>query len=105
MVEYDAKQTIRSWSSYLLQLIRLVDPDYKAVHNRPSNGRFQCWAMGVHMKLSPTVEEHLHRWFQNQFDKLILKVTELQRLPVASLEIPMEPIERSHGLHQFFSTR
>ena len=106
MVEYDARQTVRSWSSYLLQLIRLVDPDYKAVHNRPSNGRFQCWAMGVHMKLSPSVEENLHRWLQSQLgDKLIMKVTELQRLPVASLDIPMEPIERSHGLHQFFSSR
>lgn len=82
--EYQMKQVVRSWSSYLIQLIRLQDPEYKAVHNRPSNGRFQCCAMGVSMKLSPVAEEQLHLWFQGILgDRLITKVTQLQASPNA----------------------
>jgi len=101
--EYQMKQVVRSWSSYLIQLIRLQDPEYKAVHNRPSNGRFQCCAMGVSMKLNPVAEEQLHLWFQGILgDRLITKVTQLQQLPVASLEVEPEKPKLRHGLHQFF---
>ena len=105
MHSYDAKQTCRSCASYLLQHIRLVDTNFKAVHNRPSNARFQCWAMGVSTRVSVQAERVLHEWLQATMgSKLIRKVTELQVLPVATTSTATEVPAAGYGLHRFWSS-
>ena len=101
--EYDLKQTCRSWASYLIQMIRIVLPDFKAEDSRPANARFRCWAMGTMCQLDNRIDAMLHEWLQSQLgDRPIQKVTTLQVLPVASLTTPMEvPVVR-HGLHRFW---
>ena len=101
--EYDMRQTCRSWASFLIQMIRLVFPDFKAEDSRPSNGRFRCWAMGVKSQLSGEVDSMLHEWFQQQLNNQpIQKITSLLTLPVADISAPPEPVNLSHGLHRFW---
>ena len=102
--EYDMHQTCRSWAAFLLQLIRLVLPGFKAEHNRPSNSRFTCWAMGVMMRIAPDADALLHSWLQSQLGtRQIVKVTQLQQLPVATAETPVEERTSKVGLHRFWN--
>ena len=101
--EYDMRQTCRSWSSYLIQMIRLILPDFKAEDSRPSNGRFRCWAMGVMSQLRSEVDTQLHEWFQQHLGtKPITKITSLFMLPVANLSTQAEQASPRHGLHRFW---
>lgn len=103
MSEYDCKQTCRSWAAYMLQIIRLIYPDYKAEHNRPSNNRFTCWLMGARMQMSAQAVTALHEWLTQQLGTAaVAKVTTLQKLPVATLEMETEE-KPSHGLHRFWT--
>ena len=89
--EYDLKQTCRSWASFLIQMIRLVLPEFKAVDNRPSNGRFRCWTMGVMSTLAQDIDDKIHAWLQLQLgDRPVAKIATLMALPVASLATPQE---------------
>ena len=104
--EYDMRQTCRSWSSYLIQLIRLIFPAFKAEDNRPNNGRFRCWAMGVMCKLRPSVDHLVHEWLQTQLgDRPINKITNVLPLPVANLQTPPDQAVVSYGLHRFWPIR
>ena len=101
--EYDMYQTCRSWAAYLLQLIRLVLPDYKAEHNRPSNSKFTCWAMGVRMRIAPDADALVHSWLQSKLGhRQITKVTQLQQLPVALTETPVVEKVGAVGLHRYW---
>ena len=101
---YDMHQTCRSWAAFLLQLIRLVLPDFKAEHNRPSNSRFTCWAMGVRMRIAPDADALIHSWLQSQMGhRQISKVTQLQQLPVAMTETPVVEKASMVGLHRYWS--
>jgi len=101
--EYDMRQTCRSWSSYLIQLIRLILPEFKAEDSRPNNSRFRCWAMGVMSQLKPEVDKQIHDWLQQQMgDRPITKITNVIHLPVANLSTPVEPAAAKHGLHRFW---
>ena len=96
-------QTCRSWAAYLLQLIRLVLPDYKAEHNRPSNSKFTCWAMGVRMRIAPDADALVHSWLQSKLGhRQITKVTQLQQLPVALTETPVVEKVGAVGLHRYW---
>ena len=103
---YDLKQTCRSWSSYLLQLIRFVIPGYKAENNRPGNSRFQCWAMGVQMHLSQRADLQIHEWLEKRLgSRSACKVSDLYGLPVAALANESEKASNGHGLHKFWQQR
>ena len=104
--EYDMHQTIRSWAAFLLQLIRLVLPGFKAEHNMPSNSRFTYWTMGVMMRISPEADAAIHSWLQSQLgNRQIIKITQLLEIPIADATVPMEEPTSTLGLHRFWTKR
>lgn len=106
IAEYDLHQACRSWAAFLLQLIRLVLPGYKAEHNRPSNSRFTCWAMGVLMRISPAADASIHAWLQSQMgSRPITKITQLLQLPFADAAVSIEEASSQVGLHRFWTSR
>ena len=105
IAEYDLHQACRSWAAFLLQLIRLVLPGYKAEHNRPSNSRFTCWAMGVLMRISPAADASIHAWLQSQMgSRPITKITQLLQLPFADAAVSIEEASSQVGLHRFWTS-
>ena len=102
--EFDMQQACRSWAAYLLQLIRLVLPGYKAEHNRPSNSRFHCWAMGILMRLNGNMDAQIHAWLTEQFaNRPISKMSSLFKLPAATMIPRAEANATTHGLHRFWT--
>jgi hypothetical protein len=105
MFEYDCKQACRSWAAYMLQIIRLIHPEYRAEHNRPSNNRFTCWLMGVRMQMSAQAVSVLHEWLASKLGNAqVAKVTALQKLPAATMTMEAAESVVTHGLHKFWST-
>jgi hypothetical protein len=101
--EFDMQQSCRSWAAYMLQLIRLILPEFKAEHNRPSNSRFHCWAMGILMRMNVAIDAQIHTWLQQQFaDQPISKMARLYSLPAATLGPVHEATPVVHGLHRFW---
>ena len=102
--EFDMQQACRSWAAYMLQLIRLILPGYKAEHNRPSNGRFQCWAMGILMRFNGDMDAQVHTRLQEQFaNRQITKMSMLFSLPAAAMNPVKDAAVNLHGLHRFWS--
>ena len=98
MTEYDPKQACRSLSSFLIQLIRLILPDYKAERNRPSNNLFRCWAMGTFMQFSRPAEAAVHNWMERTFQGTpIHKVSGLCRAPGAARSLTGYTVFGSQG--------
>ena len=101
--EFDMQQSCRSWAAYMLQLIRLIIPEFKAEHNRPSNSRFHCWAMGILMRMNVAIDAQIHTWLQQQFaDQPISKMARLYNLPAATLGPVPDATPVAHGLHRFW---
>ena len=101
--EFDLKTAVRSWSAYLVQLIRLQYPGYKPEHNRPTNPIFRCWLMGVMMKPSQSAHTMVREWIRDQRGELpISKVTDMHCLPAAIATVASETIQ-TFGLHKFFT--
>ena len=104
MVEYDSKQMLRSWSAYVLHLLRLCHPGFKPVDGRPSNPRFACWAMGLLCEVTQTAEQQVSQWMDTIFmHKKITKMADLYLSEPASMECPRPQAPKiEQGLHRFW---
>lgn len=101
---YDAKRACHLFAKYLTHIIRLTDEGFVSMHRKPHLFRFQCWTMGIHLRLADPPKRLIQDWLSLHLgDSMIEKVADLARLPRASLEVPMVPARSANfGLHRFF---
>ena len=104
LVEYDCKQMLRSWSSYLLHLIRLQYPGFKPVDGRPSNPRFACWAMGVSCEMAQVADQQIGQWMEVVYkERKITKMTDLYLAEPATMDCPVpDAVGPTTGLHRYW---
>lgn len=100
---YDGAQVTKSFSTWISNLIRLVQPDWKSLHSRPTNFRFRCWSMGLRILISKKVRQQLHYWMKTQLgDRSITKMYQVANLGRAYGVDPVVSQTSSFGLHAYF---
>ena len=104
LAEYDCKQMLRSWSAYILHLLRLQHPGFKPVDGRPSNPRFACWSMGISCEIAQAADQQLCQWMDQTFkDRKISKMSDLYLAEPAAMDCPVPSAPGlSQGLHRYW---
>ena len=102
--EYDGQKATRNFSSYLTHLIQVRWPAWKAVNHRPTNYRFQCWAMCAKISWTAAARTRLNDWLAEVWGTAHFhNVGKGLRLvpPAVTTE---QCTVRSFGLHRFFQS-
>ena len=104
--EYDGPKATRNLSSFLTHLFQLRYPDWKSIHHRPTNYRFQCWAMCVKLTWTLTARKQLNDWLTEVWGATHFHNVGkgLGLVPPAVRETVEIRTDRSFGLHRFFQS-
>eukprot|EP00438_Fugacium_kawagutii_P010614 Skav227438 [mRNA] locus=scaffold203:353322:355775:- [translate_table: standard] len=101
---YDVQRCCKWFTIFLSKLIRLGYTEFKSLHGRPAHHKFQCWMMGLRIRLSSAARASVTQWLHGQLgDEPIHGIARsLQHCPPATLEVEVPVVRRSFGLHRFF---
>ena len=104
--EYDGPKATRNLSSFLTHLFQIRYPDWKSIHHRPTNYRFQCWAMCVKLTWTLTARKQLNDWLTEVWGATHFHNVGkgLGLVPPAVRETVEIRTDRSFGLHRFFQS-
>lgn len=106
-IPYDNGNACRLFACYISRLIRLTYPNFHAEFGRPSSYKFQCWAMGVSLRLSRQHKASVQRWLEAKLgSQQITSVALLNQWEPASMEV--EEVSSSStglriGLHRYWT--
>eukprot|EP00438_Fugacium_kawagutii_P016921 Skav236278 [mRNA] locus=scaffold2289:169896:172349:+ [translate_table: standard] len=103
---YDCQKACRLTACFLTKLIRLAVPSFKGENSRPYNYRFQCWTMGVRMRVSATTRSNIDSWMKDVFeDRQITSIaTWFDRTGPATLGVRQTgSSRRGFGLRRYFA--
>eukprot|EP00438_Fugacium_kawagutii_P018309 Skav212458 [mRNA] locus=scaffold385:177937:193005:+ [translate_table: standard] len=99
---YDSKTSTRNLAKWMTHAIRLQQGDRSPNHMRPTNHRYQCWAMGLRTQWTKDAKAAVYEWLQMTWgSRNITQIGQLQHLPPADRNAT--PVEDTHGggLHRF----
>lgn len=103
---YDCQKACRLTACFLTSLIRLGVPNFKPAHGRPFNYRFQCWTMGVRMRLAASAKANIDNWLKDLMgDRHIDSIAKTFAVSrPATLEVDrVQRVPGRFGLRQFFA--
>ena len=102
--EYDILKESHAFANYIIALTRLEYPTFKPINAKPSNYRYQHWAMCIYFRWNENNRNSVMTWLQSKIGSRQIKKVHSDVIdipPAFDEEGPMVHTP-SVGLHRFF---
>ena len=96
--EYDILKESHAFANYIIALTRLEYPTFKPINAKPSNYRYQHWAMCIYFRWNENNRNSVMTWLQSQIGSRQIKKVHSDVIDIP----PAFDEEPSVGLHRFF---